>query len=331
MQFLTLFGLAMISVIWLGIRHNLNTRHESSEKAAVQNISNLSRIFEEHVTRAIQEADKTLLLLKAAFDASPETFDFRAWLTNPQFSSELAVQYALIGADGIMLASNVGPAKNRVDLGDREHFRLHVDKHASELFISKPGAGPRFRQVVDPTEPRSLRQGRHLQRRAGFVDGSLSCLALLRERRSRTRRRHYAGRVRRRHPRTRRHVCRHDRQIHEPVGYLQDLQQGAIWHRQRIGRGGWNTAVARLSRGEGLSADRHRGDVGERDFRRIQSRTQSICRPRFVSYRFDSGICRRRHREQEAVGQDFAGVGHRTRQRAAGELGQILLPRRHEP
>lgn len=142
LNFVTLFGLAMIAVVWVGVEHNLSVRYESASKAAAQNVTSLTRIFEEHVSRAIREADKRLLLLRAAHESVPEgEFDLQAWVGNPQFKSDLDAQYALIGPDGIMVASNLGPSKTRVDLSDREHFRVHVASEKDALFISKPVLG----------------------------------------------------------------------------------------------------------------------------------------------------------------------------------------------
>jgi signal transduction histidine kinase/CheY-like chemotaxis protein/HPt (histidine-containing phosphotransfer) domain-containing protein len=140
-QFLPIFGIFMIGLLWLGITHNLRVRQETARQSATKHITTLSRIFEEHVARAVHEADKTLLLLRAAYENEPAKFDLVDWVGARQFKSELAVQYALIGPDGIMIASNVGPANSRVDLSDREHFKIHVGAREDKLFISKPVLG----------------------------------------------------------------------------------------------------------------------------------------------------------------------------------------------
>ncbi|MBS0241975.1 MAG: response regulator, partial [Proteobacteria bacterium] len=141
-NFMTLFGVAMITVVWIGVEHNLSVRHEAARRSATQNVTGLSRIFEEHVSRAIREADKRLLLLRAAYESATEgEFDLRTWVGNSQFKSDLDAQYALIGPDGMMIASNVGPASARIDLSDREHFRVHVSASKDELFVSKPVLG----------------------------------------------------------------------------------------------------------------------------------------------------------------------------------------------
>jgi signal transduction histidine kinase/CheY-like chemotaxis protein/HPt (histidine-containing phosphotransfer) domain-containing protein len=140
-QFLPIFGIFMIGLLWLGITHNLRVRQDTARQSATKHITTLSRIFEEHVGRALNEADKTLLLLRAAYENAPSNFDLREWVGAQQFKSELAVQYALIGRDGMMIASNVGKPAARVDLSDREHFRVHIDSPEDKLFISQPVLG----------------------------------------------------------------------------------------------------------------------------------------------------------------------------------------------
>jgi hypothetical protein len=140
-HWLTWFNVAVLALLWIGIYHNLNVRYETEQRAAKRNVSNLSRIFSEHVSRSIRDADKTLLLLRSAWRATPGSFDLRSWVDKIEFRSEIAVQFALIGVDGLMLASNIGPAHSRIDLSDREHFRIHLNNPEDTLFISKPLIG----------------------------------------------------------------------------------------------------------------------------------------------------------------------------------------------
>lgn len=57
-----------------------------------------------------------------------------------RFPSESLLQIAVIGADGYIKASTLG-VKERVYLGDREHFRVHKDGTERRMFISAPVFG----------------------------------------------------------------------------------------------------------------------------------------------------------------------------------------------
>ena len=56
--------------------------------------------------------------------------------------SEIIVQEAIIDANGIMRATNVGPQPAPpINLSDREHYKVHVHSTEDKLFISKPVVG----------------------------------------------------------------------------------------------------------------------------------------------------------------------------------------------
>ncbi len=56
------------------------------------------------------------------------------------FPANSVAQIGVIGADGYLAWSSVG-VRGRIYLGDREHFKAHVDTDADSLFISSPVLG----------------------------------------------------------------------------------------------------------------------------------------------------------------------------------------------
>lgn len=56
------------------------------------------------------------------------------------FPAGAILQIGVIDKDGYLVYSNLG-VKGRVYLGDREHFKVHLDTEADRLFISKPVFG----------------------------------------------------------------------------------------------------------------------------------------------------------------------------------------------
>lgn len=71
---------------------------------------------------------------------SIEQFRRQAEVITHRFPAGSLMQLAVIGADGYLKFSNLG-TDSKVYLGDREHFRVHVDKPDNGLFISKPLMG----------------------------------------------------------------------------------------------------------------------------------------------------------------------------------------------
>lgn len=134
-------GLTIIALIWGATLFHLREERRQALESSEQNVSNLSRSFEEHVIRSIEEVDKTLLLLRAAYERDPAKFDIVSFTSNPHFLNSLIFQVTLIGPDGYMVANNLGPPASPVDLRDREHYLVHLQRAADELFISKPVLG----------------------------------------------------------------------------------------------------------------------------------------------------------------------------------------------
>ncbi len=136
-----LLGAVMIALVWAGIVFHLDVEQRHAAAAATQNAVNLARAFEQHVLRAINEVDKSLLLLREAYERSRTGFDLQRWAANPRHASDLTTQLAIIGPDGYLIATSAADAAGQVDLRDREHFRVHTGGNADILFISRPVLG----------------------------------------------------------------------------------------------------------------------------------------------------------------------------------------------
>ncbi len=133
------FGVAVIAMVWGAIVWDLDRERAHVLRMAEGDTANLARAFEEHFLRTVAGLDQTLLYLKAEYERSPETFDLNASVANATILRRVSVQIARIGADGVLADSNVANFA-RVDLSDREHFRVHV-RGGDSLFVSKPVLG----------------------------------------------------------------------------------------------------------------------------------------------------------------------------------------------
>lgn len=71
---------------------------------------------------------------------SIEQFSKQAEVLTHRFPEGSLLQLAVIGPDGFLKFSNLG-TDTKIFLGDREHFKVHLEKPSGELFISKPLMG----------------------------------------------------------------------------------------------------------------------------------------------------------------------------------------------
>src|SRR5260370_39511754 len=138
----TLLSVMMIALVWVGVGFHLRVEHNDAEGAAVQNSANLARAFEEHLSRSLNEIDRSLKIIRSNYMLAPGGFNLRRWLSVSQLFDDQTLQVAIISPDGFIKLSNVNsPTAVGTDLRDREHFRRFVDISDDDLFISKPVIG----------------------------------------------------------------------------------------------------------------------------------------------------------------------------------------------
>lgn len=160
-------GIGALVLVWLGTWQLITSERVQQERSAQAMLSNLAIVFEEDTIRSLSAVDQTLRYLRASYAQDPENFSIPAWATRVQAITDFTFQTVIVGPDGIMKGSNI-PSTGRVDLNDREHFRVHADGLVDGLFISKP--------IFDRV---SNRWSIQLTRRINNPDGSFGGVAVI--------------------------------------------------------------------------------------------------------------------------------------------------------
>jgi diguanylate cyclase (GGDEF)-like protein len=136
------FGLAIIVLVWSGVLLKFSDDWRAAYLDAERANNNFAMVFEENVLRSLGELDKAVLYLRRSIESRKDNVDFNTIVSTTDVLSEIIVQVAIIDANGIMRASNVGPQPAPLlDLSDREHYRAHLGTDKDELYISKPMVG----------------------------------------------------------------------------------------------------------------------------------------------------------------------------------------------
>lgn len=121
----------------------------SSGERMRQEAFRLTELRAQQVNIALSEATSALFFnVDAALQSLVEfytsgkhnDFDQKTQVLLKRFPANSVIQASVIGIDGYALYSNLG-LKDRIYLGDREHFRVHLQAASSRLFISKPVMG----------------------------------------------------------------------------------------------------------------------------------------------------------------------------------------------
>ncbi|HZX32539.1 MAG TPA: diguanylate cyclase [Rhodocyclaceae bacterium] len=132
---------ALLAVVWGGIYLDLQRARDEILAGNRSELNNLALAFSKEIESSIKTVDMALLDLREHWDGDTRRFAAAVRHRQSYLEKELAFQVAVIDAKGILVFSSLEQPTQPVDLSDREHFRVHRQKSADELFISKPLLG----------------------------------------------------------------------------------------------------------------------------------------------------------------------------------------------
>jgi len=107
---------------------------------AERDLSNLTRLSQEHAVRTMRSADQVIRFVQSRYQELGSKLDLAALTRQGVIDVEIFNQVGIIDANGIYAFSN-RPITSRLDLSDREHFKVHVNHDSGQLFVSKPVVG----------------------------------------------------------------------------------------------------------------------------------------------------------------------------------------------
>jgi hypothetical protein len=134
-------GVLLLCLMWVYVLYQSRSERTQALVNAGRDTANLSIAFEEQTQRTVGAVEQALEFLKTQYERDPAAFDARSAFETVRDLRDITFQLSLIGPDGIMIASNLEPMPQRLDLSDREHFRVHVASDSRAVFISVPLVG----------------------------------------------------------------------------------------------------------------------------------------------------------------------------------------------
>lgn len=138
---ITLIGIACLVLVWITAvyeiaRSKSTYLHEAELRTAVQ-----SQVFAEYSESTIKRLNELSLDLRSYWTGDWKKFA-ELIQRRQENITDIAFQVAVIDRDGRLAFSNLAQPGNRVDLKEREHFRVHRDAPEQDrLFISTPVQG----------------------------------------------------------------------------------------------------------------------------------------------------------------------------------------------
>lgn len=135
-------AVVLTATAWITALFLTDRDFQQTMNRAERDTANLTRIIAEQTARAIGGTDE--LLTFAAYDLhrfGATSANLRDVFRNAVENSEILLQLAVTDADGNLIQTSVEDAPTGVNLGDREHFRVHKDGIVQGAFISRPVFG----------------------------------------------------------------------------------------------------------------------------------------------------------------------------------------------
>src|ERR1700753_964646 len=118
---LALVTTPVVVLLWIGIGWYLGEKHQADLDGAARESRNLSRAFEENISRTVETIDTTIRALRAARAHDPAHFDIAAWKRDSGITRDLTLQLSLTDRTGAIVATTLGLGAKPVSIADREH------------------------------------------------------------------------------------------------------------------------------------------------------------------------------------------------------------------
>jgi PAS domain S-box-containing protein len=138
---LVLLLVCVLAALWLAVAWDAHKSEQDGEAKMRQQTAALAMAFANHTEETLLRGDHVLLQLRDEWAANPKTFA-NAIARHQTLLGDTVIQIGVIAADGNLVYSNLTHLSERVDLGDREHFKVHREGGSiDQLFVSRPVKG----------------------------------------------------------------------------------------------------------------------------------------------------------------------------------------------
>jgi two-component system, NarL family, sensor histidine kinase BarA len=162
-------SVVLLLVIWIVVWTEIRSDREKVLSETSANLLNISHSFREHSQGVLRNADEALRVVKFHFERKGDG-DFHllnAYFNQGVIDTNFFNQVGIANAQGLYAYSNL-PDHKPLSLADREHFRIHLERYAYEIFVSKVVFGRA-----------SKRWSMQLTRRMENKDGSFAGVAIV--------------------------------------------------------------------------------------------------------------------------------------------------------
>lgn len=131
-----------VFLTWAGVAYQIYEQERQSVEAQKNLLHNIASGLRDHVQSSFRSTDDALKLLKFHYETTglKDLPTVNHYFRNKAIDISSLNQVGVIDENGIYIFSNLDHHK-KMDLSDREHFKVHKEGYSSPLFVSKPVLG----------------------------------------------------------------------------------------------------------------------------------------------------------------------------------------------
>lgn len=145
----------LIMVLWIGVVSQVRYERQQALSEATERQANLVIAFEEYSIRTIDNARALIQFIVREIGHTEGPLNLAQLLADIGTSPDSFDAVSVLDRDGsvIATATEVSP-QARINIADREHFRVHRDRNTEDLFIGKPVLSRRTNTMMVPVTRR---------------------------------------------------------------------------------------------------------------------------------------------------------------------------------
>ncbi len=134
-------GALVIVALWIVVISSIRDTREAAIDHARAEGHNLAATFADEVGRNLDGVADAMDIIARRLQAGEDPHNIADWVHQIPIVSLATIQVGVIGPDGRLLATTLDPHPKPIDLRDREHVRVHLDRQTRGIFIGKPVVG----------------------------------------------------------------------------------------------------------------------------------------------------------------------------------------------
>jgi signal transduction histidine kinase len=135
-----LSAVVLVGLTWWHVFTLVSDSRIQELASAERDLANLTRVSQEHANRTFRSADQVIRFIQSLYLEVGSQLDLVSLVEKGVIDAEIFPQVGIIDAHGIYVLANL-PISGKLDLSDREHFKVHVASDTGALFVSKPVLG----------------------------------------------------------------------------------------------------------------------------------------------------------------------------------------------